>query len=100
MQKRWYDLDPTVNLAINLMEKADEKVQLECAYYIIDKAKDYGIKITDSDLSEAFNYLFRRWYDKNKQLHDAFEYLKLAPHDVQLGLAFDIIDKLQPAAEV
>ena len=39
MQKRWYDLDPTLSLAVSLMEKADEKVQLECAYHIIDKAK-------------------------------------------------------------
>ena len=99
MQKRWYDLDPTLSLAVSLMEKADEKVQLECAYHIIDKAKDYGVKITDSDLSEAFNYLFRRWYDKNKQLHDAFEYLRIAPYDVQLGIAFDIIEKLQDKKE-
>ena len=99
MQKRWYDLDPTVSLAVSLMEKADEKAQLECAYFIIDKAKDYGVKITESDLTEAFNYLFRRWYDKNKQLHEAFEYLKEAPHDVQLGIAFDIIDKLQDSSD-
>lgn len=99
MQKRWYDLDPTVSMAVSLMEKADEKVQLECAYLIIDKAKDYGLKITDSDLSEAFNYLFRRWYDKSRQLHDAFEYLKIAPYDVQLGIAFEIIEKLQDKKE-
>lgn len=98
-QKRWYDLDPTVSSAVSLMEKADEKTQLECAYLIIDKAKDYGVKITESDLSEAFNYLFRRWYDKNKQMHDAFEYLKEAPYDVQIGIALDIIEKLQNGTE-
>ncbi len=97
--KRWYDLDPTVSSAVSLMEKADEKTQLECAYIIIDKAKDYGVKITENDLSEAFNYLFRRWYDKNKQIHDAFEYLKESPYDVQIGIALDIIEKLQNGTE-
>lgn len=97
--KRWYDLDPTVSSAVSLMEKADEKTQLECAYMIIDKAKDYGVKITENDLSEAFNYLFRRWYDKNKQIHDAFEYLKESPYDVQIGIALDIIEKLQNGTE-
>lgn len=97
--KRWYDLDPTVSSAVSLMEKADEKTQLECAYMIIDKAKDYGVKITENDLSEAFNYLFRRWYDKNKQMHDAFEYLKESPYDVQIGIALDIIEKLQDGTE-
>ena len=99
MQKRWYDLDPTVSLAVSLMEKAEEKLQLECAYYIIDKAKNYGVRISENDLSETFSYLFRRWYDKNKQIHDAFEYLKMAPYDVQLGIAFDIIEKLQSNTE-
>ena len=97
--KRWYDLDPTVSSAVSLMEKADEKTQLECAYMIIDKAKDYGLKITEKDLSEAFKYLFRRWYDKNKQIHDAFEYLKESPYDVQIGIALDIIEKLQNGTE-
>ncbi len=95
MQKRWYDLDPTVSLAVSLIENADEKVQLECANYIIDKAKSYGVRITENDLSEAFNYILRRWYDKNKLIRDSFEYFKAAPYDVQLGIAFDIIDKLQ-----
>ena len=95
MQKRWYDLDPTVSLAVSLIENADEKIQIECANYIIDKAKSYGVRITENDLSEAFNYILRRWYDKNKQIRDSFEYLKAAPYDVQLGIAFDIIDKLQ-----
>ncbi len=99
MQKRWYDLDPTVSTAVSLMEQAEEKVQLECAHYIIDKAKNYGVRLSESDLSETFNYLFRRWYDKNRQLHDAFEYLKVAPYDVQLGIAFDIIEKLQKDKE-
>lgn len=95
MQKRWYDIDPTVHLAVSLLEKAETKKQLECANYIIDKAKSYGVRITENDLSEAFNYILRRWYDKNKQIRDALEYLKTAPYDVQLGIAFDIIDKLQ-----
>ncbi len=99
MQKRWYDLDPTVSLAVSLMEQADEKDCLECANYIIDKAKSYGVRISENDLAETFNYLLRRWYDKDKQIHYAFEYLKVAPYDVQLGIAFDIIEKLQEKTE-
>lgn len=96
MNNRWYDLNPTVNLAVKLMETAEAKAQHECACYVIQKAKEYGVRITENDLSETFNYLFRRWYDKNKHLHDAFEYFKMAPYDVQLGIALDVIDRLQP----
>ena len=57
--KRWYDLNPTVCMAVGLMEKAPLEKQLECADLIINKVQSYGIKITDNDLSEFIN-VFRR----------------------------------------
>lgn len=96
--KRWYDLNPTVCMAVGLMEKAPLEKQLECADLIINKVQSYGIKITDNDLSEFIN-VFRRWYDKNKQIHDAFEYLKMAPTDVQVGICLDLIEKLENQEE-
>ncbi len=92
--KRWYDYDPTVSEAVKLMENAPEDKQLKCAKFIIEKAQSYGVKITDNELSEVFS-LFRRWYDKNKQVHDAFEYFKLAPYDVQTGIALNVIEILE-----
>ena len=96
--KRWYDLNPTVCMAVGLMEKAPVDKQLECADFIIDKVQGYGIKITDNDLSEFIN-VFRRWYDKNKQIHDALEYLKMSPTDVQVGIGLDLIEKLENTEE-
>ncbi len=98
LAKRWYDLNPTVCMAVGLMEKAPLEKQLECADLIINKVQSYGIKITDNDLSEFIN-VFRRWYDKNKQIHDAFEYLKMAPTDVQVGICLDLIEKLENQEE-
>ena len=96
--KRWYDLNPTVCMAVGLMEKAPVDKQLECADYINDKVQGYGIKITDNDFSEFIN-VFRRWYDKNKQIHDALEYLKMSPIDVQVGICLDLIEKLENSEE-
>ena len=96
--KRWYDLNPTVCMAVGLMEKAPVDKQLECADFIIDKVQGYGIKITDNDLSEFIN-VFRRWYDKNKQIHDALEYLKMSPTDVQVEIRLDLIEKLENSEE-
>ena len=36
MHKRWYDVDPTVSLAVSLLRNANEQVQLECADFIIE----------------------------------------------------------------
>ena len=93
--KRWYDNDPTVSLMVSMLEKVDDKVQLDCARLIIKKAKDYGIRISDDDLEETVKNFFRRWYDKNKQVHDAFEYFKLSPYDVQTGIALNVIEILE-----
>ena len=43
-QKRWYDIDPTVSLAVNLIKNSAEDIQLKCADYIITKSKAFGIK--------------------------------------------------------
>ncbi len=65
--KRWYDNDPTVSLMVSMLEKVEEKIQLDCARLIIKKAKGYGIRISDDDLEETVKNFFRRWYDKNDE---------------------------------
>ena len=95
MQKRWYDLDPTVSLAVSLMKNANEQTQLQCADYIITRAKGVGIKNKENALNEAFNYILRRWYDKDKRIQEAFDYFKSAPPDVQREIALELIQALQ-----
>lgn len=95
LQKRWYDIDPTVSLAVNLVKNSTEDVQLKCADYIITKTKAYGITNQENVLSEAFTYILRRWYDKEKRISEAFEYLRSAPLDFQRELALEIVNFLQ-----
>ncbi len=95
MQKRWYDLDPTVSLAVSLMKNANDQTQLQCADYIISKAKSFGVKNKENALNEAFTYILRRWYDKDKRIQEAFDYFKSAPSEVQREIALDLIEVLQ-----
>ena len=39
MHKRWYDVDPTVSLAVSLIRNTNDKTQLKCADFIIDFAQ-------------------------------------------------------------
>ena len=94
-QKRWYDIDPTVSLAVNLMKNATDDVQLKCADYIITKSKAFGIKNEENVLAEAFTYILRRWYDKDKKIAEAFEYFRSAPLDFQKELSLEIVNFLQ-----
>lgn len=92
MKKRWYDLDVTVSKAVAMWEKADEGIQIRCADYIIDMLKDVDIQMS---LDDQYNYIMRRWYDKNIKVSHAMEYLKLSPVEMRKQLALDIIEYLK-----
>ena len=91
MKKRWYDLDVTVSKAIKRLESCDEEIQVRCAEYIIDQLKDIDFDIPMS-LDEQYNYILRRWYDKNIKVSHAMEYLKNSPIEIRKQLALDIIE--------
>ena len=94
MKKRWYDLDVTVSKAVSMLEKAEEVIQVRCADYIIDQLKDIDFDIPMS-LEDQYNYIMRRWYDKNIKVSHAMEYLKNAPLEIRKQLALDIIEYLK-----
>lgn len=95
LKQRWYDIDPTMSLAVSMMHDAVPEKQTECAKMIIQKAKDFNIHIPQNKLEEAFNYFCKRWYDKDKELADAFQYLKIMPFELQKEVSLEIIEKLE-----
>ena len=88
-QQRWYDVDPVLSKAIALWEKTDEEFQTICAEYVFDKLKDIDFKMS---LDEQYDYILRRWYDKNVKVSHAMEYIKRAPVELRRELALDIIE--------
>jgi len=95
MHKRWYDVDPTVSLAISLMRNASEQAQKECADFIVEYAEQRNIRLKNNTLTDAFNYLLRRWYDKDKKISEAFEYFEVAPLEMQKEISLRVIGLLQ-----
>ena len=95
MNKRWYDIDPTVSLAVSLMRNANIMSQYKCANLIISKSKENGIDLSENILTDAFNYVLRRWYDTDQKIAEAFEYLKMLPETLQKEVAVELIALLQ-----
>lgn len=95
MHKRWYDVDPTVSLSVSLMRNANEDTQLKCAEFIIDYAKQRNVELKNPSLNEAFNYILRRWYDKDKHISEAFEYFQASPPEIQKEISIEVISFLQ-----
>lgn len=95
MHKRWYDVDPTVSLAVSLIRNTNETTQLKCADFIIDYAKKNSVQLPSNSLNDAFNYILRRWYDKDKKIAESFEYFEAAPIEVQKEISLEVINFLQ-----
>lgn len=97
MHKRWYDVDPTISLSISLLRNASDSAKLRCAEFIIDYTKDRGVTLKTSTLNDAFNYIMKRWYDKDKTIAEAFEYFENAPLSIQKEVAIQVINLLHVA---
>ena len=95
MYKRWYDIDPTVSLAVSLMRNANIMTQYKCADLIVNKSKDNGVNLADNILADAFSYVLRRWYDTDQKIAESFEYLKSLPEELQKEVALELINLLQ-----
>ncbi|MBR2430733.1 hypothetical protein IKB17_04665 [bacterium] len=95
MNKRWYDVDPTISLAISLMRNSNIITQYKCADLIVKKSKDEGIDLSENILTDAFNYVLRRWYDTDQKVAESFEYLKSMPLELQKEVSLEIIALLQ-----
>jgi hypothetical protein len=93
MFKRWYDADVAVSRAINELEKQSEDIQVRCADFIIDLLKD--VELEKLSLEDQYNYIMRRWYDKNIKVSHAIEYLRLSPKEVRRDVALKVLDYLK-----
>ena len=92
--KRWYDKEPTLSLAVSLIKNSKPDIQSQCAAFIKNKALDHGV-VLNSSLLGAFNYVLNRWYDASEPLAEAFGYLKEADEDTRKQIAIDVIAFLE-----
>ncbi len=77
--QRWYEKHEHLNALINLLEGLPAEIQCEFAIEIILKAshlldREYEKIIEDVAQYDPKNY--KRWYDKNPNVHVAIESLK------------------------
>lgn len=94
MKNRWYDKEPTLSLAVSLMKNESVNIQVACAQFITEKAKNLGV-IRQNNLLDAFNYVVLRWYENDERISEAFEYLKAASDEVRREIAIEVIEYLQ-----
>jgi hypothetical protein len=84
MQKRWYELTPDVCIVISKIELAQESDRIRYAKRLLLELRNAGYEADRQVyLDRIRKYEMRRWYDKNRFLFMAFEYLKDANAQIQ-----------------
>lgn len=76
---RWYEQDELLNAFMNLFSDLDSEIQCEIAIDIIIKASDMLERDYKKIMQEVGNYNpadYKRWYDKNPNIHLAIESLR------------------------
>ena len=94
MFKRWYDKDAALSLAISLIQSAKPEERRACAEFIIKSCREEGIDLS-LNFFESLQYQMKRWYDQEKTLFEALEYLKVSPVEVRKKVVVQVIDLLQ-----
>ena len=77
--QRWYEKDEYLKAFMNLMQDLEPEVQCEIAIDIIMKASNMIDRDYTKLISEVSTYNpkdFKRWYDKNPNVHLAIEALR------------------------
>ena len=92
--QRWYDKEPTLSLAISLLQNSELEVRHKCADLAIEIAMKNGV-VLPNDIKSAVEYLMRRWYDKDEILSQAMEYIKLSDEALRKKIAIEMIEFLQ-----
>ena len=99
--RRWYDQDPALSIAMQTLERADDKEQIMLALHLIKIINEH--KIEDALISPTGDVeqegRMSRWYDVDKTLRISIEMLRRCPEPVQRVLAHQIVSELKAQME-
>ena len=94
---RWYEKDKYLNAFMSLLEDLSPEIQCEIAIDIIMKTSDMIDRDYTKIIQDVGTYNpgdFKRWYDKNPNIHLAIESLKDLKEEDRVKLVSEFSDKI------
>lgn len=91
MNKRWYDADPIITNAINLIQNSDDETKNVMADFIIREAKNLGVELFLEKGQDSFDCFWYKRQDENAKYFMALEYLKAMEEEATREISFKII---------
>lgn len=99
--KRWYDNDPVLKEALELLSMATKDEQGEASKFLLNLQSEVAKDVIES-LYEQIKYYQehgKRWYDNDPILLKSIELLRVAPPNVQRAAAKKLLTTLYKDVE-
>lgn len=91
--RRWYDNDPILKEALDLLKLSPSKTQDDAAEFILQLQDQVAGEVIEHvyDMMEKYQGRGNRWYDSDPVVMKAIELLRLAPKKTQREAALKIL---------
>lgn len=94
--RRWYDKDPILKEALELLRLAPGEKKDEAAEFLIQLQEQVASDVIEKihDMMNEYQGKGRRWYDEDPLIMKGIELLRVAPPKVQMEAALKILSAL------
>ena len=96
VKRRWYDKDPLLNEALELLSLSPDNTKNQAADFILKLQEEVAAEVIER-VYEAVSQYFRkgnRWYDNDPVMIKAIELLRVAPPHIQRIAAKKLLNSL------
>lgn len=95
--RRWYDQDPTMSEAMELLRLSTDDLQGQAADYINKMQEQVAHEVIEKvyEAVKKYSYDGNRWYDRDPVVLKAIELLRSAPSSIQKKAAKKLLVALQ-----
>lgn len=95
--RRWYDKDPILKEALELLRLQEEETKADAADFIIKLQENVAAEVIEHvyDMVKKYEGKGNRWYDKDPVMLRAIELLRIAPPATQRKAALKLLLALE-----
>ena len=97
INKRWYDSDPILKEALELLRLSPDETRTEAAQFMIQLQEQVAGEVIDHvyDIINTYQGKGNRWYDNDPMMLKGVELLRNAPASVQRVAALKLLLALE-----
>ncbi len=97
INKRWYDQDPILKEALELLRLQPDETKTEAAEFMLKLQEQVAAEVIDHvyDIINTYQGKGNRWYDNDPMLIKGVELLRNAPANIQRVAALKLLLALE-----